>query len=134
MANYTKSSVLAININLLKTQNRAYQWKLSFNSGRAKQVQVVILLRNTAHAPLYLNKATVKIHTCTEASLSSARSLSFKKHNNGKVNKATKAVPAGKYWSPGLPEDVPLHRPQDVSLSSYLTVQGTSRSDDQWTS
>ena len=23
-------------------------------------------------------------------------------------------IPAGKYWSPGRPEDVPLQRPQDV--------------------
>ena len=24
--------------------------------------------------------------------------------------------PAGKYWSPGRPEDVPLQRPEDVPL------------------
>ena len=29
-------------------------------------------------------------------------------------NKTTKNNPAGKYWSPGRPEDVPLQRPQDV--------------------
>ena len=28
--------------------------------------------------------------------------------------KRTKNDPAGKYWSPGRPEDVPLQRPQDV--------------------
>ena len=36
---------------------------------------------------------------------------------------------AGKYWSPELPEDVFLQRPQDIPQRSYLTVPRTSRSD-----
>ena len=37
--------------------------------------------------------------------------------------------PAGKYWSPGRPEDVPLQRSQDVPKRYYLTVPGRSQSD-----
>ena len=29
-------------------------------------------------------------------------------------HKDLKHFPAGKYWSPGRPEDVPVQRPQDV--------------------
>ena len=39
--------------------------------------------------------------------------------------------PAGKYWSPGRSEDVPLQRPEDVPYRSYLTVPGTSWNDVQ---
>ena len=38
-------------------------------------------------------------------------------------------VPAGKYWSLGRPEDVPLQRRPDVPERSYLTIPGTFRSD-----
>ena len=37
--------------------------------------------------------------------------------------------PAGKYWSLGRTEDVPLQRPLNVPQRSYLTVPGTSRTD-----
>ena len=37
---------------------------------------------------------------------------------------ACKIMPAGEYWSPGRPEDVPLQRPQDVPQRSYFTIWG----------
>ena len=38
-------------------------------------------------------------------------------------------TPAGKYWSPERPEDIPIQDTQDVPYRPYLTIPGTSQSD-----
>ena len=59
-----KASAPVQNGDLLRIQDWAYQWKMSFNADPAKQDQEVILSRKTnkiVHPPLYVNNATVKL-------------------------------------------------------------------------
>ena len=69
---------------------------MSFNPDRAKQAQELIFLRkanNIVHPPLYFNNATVKLaHIQKHLGLQLDSKLSFNKHINNKISKATKVI------------------------------------------
>ena len=60
----SKASALVLNSDLLKIQDQAYQWKMSFNPDRAKQAQVIFLRKSNkiVRPPLYFKKVIVKLH------------------------------------------------------------------------
>ena len=78
IVNCSKASGSVLNSDLLKIQDWAYQWKMSFNPDRAKQAKEVIFSRKTIKFvhPIHLFTLTIKFlnsHIHTEAPGSSAR-------------------------------------------------------------
>ena len=96
IVNCVNTSVLPLNIDLLKIQDWAYQWKISFNSDQTKQAQEIILSRKktaTMHPPLFLKNSEINLSSNQkhlEATLDSK--LSFNEHINDKIRQANKGV------------------------------------------
>ena len=58
------ASALTLNSDLLKTQDWAYQWKMSFNPERTKQAQEVIFSRKkstTTHPAFFFKNYKIKL-------------------------------------------------------------------------
>ena len=74
------------------------------------------ILDNMANKHNNTNRTTIKMEPI---GVTLNTSIDFKVENNEedpqfKVADNVTIYTAGKYWSPGRPEDVPLQRPQDV--------------------
>ena len=64
IVNCVNTSVSTLNSDLLKIQDWAYQWKMSFNPDRTKQAQEIIFSRKknaTTHPPLFFNNSEIKL-------------------------------------------------------------------------
>ena len=69
---------------------------MSFNPGRVKQAQEVILSRKTnkiTHPPLYFNNTTVKLtHAQKHLGFHLDNKISFNEHTINKISKTTKGI------------------------------------------
>ena len=96
IVNCVNTSALTLNSDLLKIQEWAYQWKMSFNPDRTKQAQEVIFSRKknaTTHPPLFLNNSEIKLSTNQmHLGLTLDSKLSFNENINDKINRANKGV------------------------------------------
>ena len=66
IVNCVNTSASTVNSDLLKMQDWAYQWKMSFNPDRTKQAQEIIFSRKknaTTHPPLIFNNSEIKIRS-----------------------------------------------------------------------
>ena len=64
IVNCVNTSASTLNSDLLKIQDWAYQWKMSFNPDRTKQAQEIIFSRKknaTTHPPLVFNNSEIKL-------------------------------------------------------------------------
>ena len=77
-------------------QDWAYQWKMSFNPGRAKQMQKVTFSRKTntiIHPTLYFNNGRIKLaHAQKHLGLQPDDKLSFNKRANNAISNVTKGI------------------------------------------
>ena len=84
------------NSDLLKIQDWAYQWKMSFNPDRTKQAQEIIFSRKknaTTHPPLFFNNSEIKLSSNQKhLGLTLDSKLSFNEHINDKIHQANKGV------------------------------------------
>ena len=96
IVNWVNTSASTLNSDLLKIQNRAYQWKTSFNPDWTKQAQEIIFSRkenSTSHAPLFFNNSEIKLSPNQKhLGLTLDSKLSFSKHINDKSYQANKVV------------------------------------------
>ena len=66
IVNCVNTSDSTLNSDLLKIQDWAYQWKMSFNPDRTKQAQEIIFSRKknaTTHPPLFFNNSEIKLNS-----------------------------------------------------------------------
>ena len=64
IANFVNTPTSILNSDLLKIQDWAYQWKMSFNPDRTKQAQEIIFSREenvTTHPPLFFNNSEITL-------------------------------------------------------------------------
>ena len=64
IANCVNTPTSILNNDLLKIQDWAYQWKMSFNPDRTKQAQEIIFSREknvTTHPPLFFNNSEITL-------------------------------------------------------------------------
>ena len=84
------------NSDLLKIQDWAYQWKMSFNPDRTKQAQKIIFSRKknaTTHPTLFFNNSEIKLSlNQNHLGLTLDSKLSFNEHINDKIHQANKGV------------------------------------------
>ena len=84
------------NSDLLKIQDWAYQWKMSFNPDRTKQAQKNIFSRKknaTTHPTLFFNNSEIKLSlNQNHLGLTLDSKLSFNEHINDKIHQANKGV------------------------------------------
>ena len=96
IVNCVNTSALTLNSDLLKIQDWAYQWKMSFNPDRTKQAQEIIFSRKNnaiAHPPLFFNNSEIKLSSNQKhLGLTLDSKLSFNEHINDKINQANKGV------------------------------------------
>ena len=80
----------------LKIQDWAYQWKMSFNSNRTKQAQEILFSRKknaTTHPPLFFIDFGTKLSSNQKhLGLTLDSKLSFNEHINDKIHQANKGV------------------------------------------
>ena len=80
----------------LKIQDWAYQWKMSFNSDRTKQAQEILFSRKknaTTHPPLFFIDFGTKLSSNRKPlGLTLDSKLSFNEHINDKIHQANKGV------------------------------------------
>ena len=65
IVNCVNTSASTLNSDLLKIQDWAYQWKVSFNPDWAKKTQEIIFSRKknaTTHPPLFFNNSEIKLY------------------------------------------------------------------------
>ena len=83
-------------VDLLKIQDWAYQWKISFNPDRTKQPQEIIFSRKknvTTYPPLFFNYSEIKLSLNQKhLGLTLDSKLSFNEYINAKIHKANKGV------------------------------------------
>ena len=90
VVNCVHTSVSTTNSDLLKIQDWAYQWEISFNPYRTKQTQEIIFSRKknaTTHPPLFFHNSEIK-----HMRLNLDSKLSFNEHIIGKIHQANKGV------------------------------------------
>ena len=96
IVNCVNTSVLPLNIDLLKIQDCAYQWKISFNSAQTKQAQEIILSRKktaTMHPPLFFKNSEINLSSNQKhLEVTLDGKLSFNEHINDKIHQANKGV------------------------------------------
>ena len=96
IVNCVTTSASTLNSDLLKIQNWAYQWKMSFNPDRTKQAQEIIFSRKknaTTHPPLFFNNSEIKLSSNQKhLGLTLDSKLSFNEHINDKIHQANKGV------------------------------------------
>ena len=96
VVNCVHTSVSTINSDLLKIQDWAYQWKISFNPYRTKQAQEIIFSRKknaTTYPPLFFNNSEIKLSSNQKhLGLTLDSKLSFNEHINDKIHQANKGV------------------------------------------
>ena len=96
IVNCVNISVSTLNTGLLKIQDWAYQWKMSFNPDRTKQVQEIIFSRKKnaiTHPPLFFNNSEIKLSSNQKhLGLTLDSKLSFNEHINNKIHQAKKGV------------------------------------------
>ena len=94
MINCVNISVLTLNSNLLKIQEWACQWKMSFNPDRTKQAKEITFSRKkntTTHPPLFFNNSEIKLSSNQKhLGLTIDSKLSFNVHINDKIHQASK--------------------------------------------
>ena len=96
IVNCVNTSASTLNSDLLKIQDWAYQWKMSFNPDRTKQAQEIIFSRKknaTTHPPLFFNNSEIKLSSNQKhLGLTLDSKLSFNEHINDKIHQANKGV------------------------------------------
>ena len=96
VVNCVHTSVSTINSDLLKIQDWAYQWKISFNPDQTKQAQEIIFSRKknaTTHPPLFFHNSEIKFTSNQKhMGLNLDGKLSFNEHIIGKIHQANKGV------------------------------------------
>ena len=94
VVNCVNTSVLTLNSDLLKIQDWAYQWKMSFNPDQTKQAQGIIFSRKknaTLHPPLFFNNSEIKLSSNQKhLGLTLDSKLSFNEHINDKIYQVNK--------------------------------------------
>ena len=94
--NCVNTSASTFNSNLLKIQDLAYQWKMSFNSDRSKEAQEIIFSRKknaTTHPQLFFNNSEIKLSSNQKhLGLTLGSKLSFNEHINDKIYQGNKGV------------------------------------------
>ena len=84
IVNCVNTSDSTLNSDLLKIQDWAYQWKMSFNPDRTKQAQEIIFSRKknaTTYPPLFFNNSEIKISSNQKhLGLTLESKLSFNEH------------------------------------------------------
>ena len=92
----TNLSGMNLNNDLLRIQQWAYQWKMSFNPDPTKQAQEVIFSRKNKkpyHPNLIFNQTNVnRISSQKHLGLILDRKLDFKKHVKVLIEKASKGI------------------------------------------
>ena len=82
--------------NVLKIQDWAYQWELTFNPYRTEQAQEVIFSRKkntTTHSPLFLNNSEIKPSSNKKLfGLTLGSKLLFNEYLNDKIHQANKGI------------------------------------------
>ena len=90
------TSALTVNSDLLKIQDGAYQWKISFNPDRTKQAQKIIFSRKktaTTHPPIFFNNSEIKLSSNQKhLGFTLDSKLSFNEHINDTIHQANKGV------------------------------------------
>ena len=96
IVNCVNTSASTLNSDLLKIQDWAYQWKMSFNQDRTKQAQEIIISRkkNTTTHPLpFFNNSEINFNSNQKhLGLTLDSKLSFNEHINDKINQENKGV------------------------------------------
>ena len=96
IVNCVNTSASTLNSDLLKIQDWASQWKMSFNLDRTKQAQEIIFSRKknaTTHPPLFFNNSEIKLSSNQKhLGLTLDSKLSFNEHINDKIHQANKGV------------------------------------------
>ena len=96
IVNCVNTSASTLNSDLLKIQDWAYQWKMSFNPDRTKQAQEIIFSRKknaTTHPPLFFNNSEIKLSSNQKhLGLTLDSKLSFNEHTNDKIHQVNKGV------------------------------------------
>ena len=96
IVNCVNTSASTLNSDLLKMQDWKYQWKMSFNPDRTKEVQEIIFSRKknaTTHPPLFLSNSEIKFSSNQKhLGLTLDSKLSFNEHINDKIHQANKSV------------------------------------------
>ena len=90
--NCVNTSALTLNSDLFKIQDRAYQWKMSFNPDRIKHTQEIIFSREKnaiTHSPLFSNNPEIKISS-NQKHL--RLTVDSKLSSNDKIHQANKGV------------------------------------------
>ena len=92
IVNCVNTSASTLNSDLLKIQDWAYQWKMSFNPDRTKQAQEIIFSRKkntTTHPSLFFNNSEIKLSSNQKhLGLTINSKLSFSEHINDKIHQA----------------------------------------------
>ena len=93
IVNCVNTSASTLNSDLLKIQDWASQWKMSFNLDRTKQAQEIIFSRKknaTTHPPLFFNNSEIKLSSNQKhLELTLDSKSSFNEH---KIHQANKGV------------------------------------------
>ena len=96
IVNCVNTSASTLNSDLLKIQDWAHRWEMSFNPDRTKQAQETIFSRKknaTTHPPLFFNNSEIKLSSNQKhLGLTIDGKLSFSEHINDKINQANKGV------------------------------------------
>ena len=86
IVNCVNTSASTLNSDLLKIQDWAYQWKMSFNPDLTKQAHEIIFSRKknaTTHPPLFFNNSEIKLSSNQKhLGLTLDSELSFNEHIN----------------------------------------------------
>ena len=96
IVNSVNTSAATLNNVLLKMQDWAYQWKVSFNPDRTKQAQEIIFSRKknaATHLPLFFINSEIKLRLNQKhLDLTLDSKLSFNEQINDKIHQANKGV------------------------------------------
>ena len=96
IVNSVNTSAATLNNVLLKIQDWAYQWKVSFNPDRTKQAQEIIFSRKknaATHSPLFFINSEIKLRLNQKhLDLTLDSKLSFNEQINDKIHQANKGV------------------------------------------
>ena len=95
IANCVNTSTSTLNSDLLKIQDWAYQWKISFNPDGTKQAQEIRFSRKknaTTHPPVFFNNSEIKLSSNQKHLGLTLESKSFNEHIKHKIHQANKGV------------------------------------------
>ena len=115
IVNCVNTSDSTLNSDLLKIQDWAYQWKMSFNPDRTKQAQEIIFSRKknaTTHPPLFFNNSEIKLSSNQKhLGLTLDSKLSFNERINDQIHQTSKGV--------GLLQKLQTFLPRNSLLTIY---------------